>query len=136
MFLAAVVLLFAQFHPAIPNGPPESPNPSYPFKVVILGTHWNHHNLYGTNGWGRGNIFLPEKHGFDFTYQCDQPFMVNRISQPYYARWKKQDKTIELLEGRIGTDKTQKCELKIELKPNPYERSTEASPPPPATQAQ
>lgn len=120
-FLASLILLAAQVYvPATPNGPTHDVNPAYPLRVQIMQIHWSH-NRWGTTGWGRANLVAPANQGFDYTFDCDEPFMTTRGNGFYSGRWKKPNTRLELLEERIGSSKTQKCELKVETKPYVYE---------------
>jgi hypothetical protein len=118
----AVLLLMSQMGPAVPNTPTTTPDPAFPLKVQILAIHWNH-NKYGTHGYGRANLLTPDVKGFDYTFDCGDPFLTNRGDEFYGARWKKQDERLEIVEERIGSGgKTEKCELKVELKAFAYMR--------------
>ena len=120
VLLLSVLLWMGQYYPVQPNGPTGVQDPKFPVRVKILTTDW-HHNGLGTHGWGRGNLLDPQRQGFDYTYDCGQPFMVTRREEVYWARWKKQDKDLELLVGKIGSDnKADKCELKVDMKSFAY----------------
>ncbi|MGC1830647.1 MAG: hypothetical protein WA663_09600 [Candidatus Acidiferrales bacterium] len=124
VLLLSVLLWMGQFYnyPVVPNAPTGVQDPKFPLRVKILGTNWTHGPL-GTHGWGRGDLVVPQRQGFDYTYDCSQPFMVTTGDEIYSARWKKQDKQLELLVGKIGSDnKAEKCELNVNLQPFVYER--------------
>jgi len=121
---AMIVALFlmSQLGPAVPNTPTSTQDPAFPVHVQILAIHWNH-NRYGTHGYGRGNVLTPDVKGFDYTFDCGDPFLTNRGDEFYGGRWKKQDERLEIIEERIGSGgKTEKCELKVELKPFAYKK--------------
>jgi hypothetical protein len=121
---AIIVALFllGQMGPAVPNTPTSTPDPAFPVHVQILGIHWNH-NQYGTHGYGRGNVVAADVKGFDYTFDCGDPFMATKGEEFYSARWKKPDQKLELIEERIGSGgKTEKCELKVDMKPFAYKR--------------
>jgi hypothetical protein len=118
------VLIFAQVG-ATPAGPADVNDPAYPLRIHILRVNWTgHHNGYGyegATGYGRGDIWEPQKQGFDYTFSCFEPFLHTTGQEAYSARWKSQGKTIELLEEKIGSGgKFEKCELKVDLKPYVY----------------
>jgi len=118
--LASLVLLAAQIYiPATPNGPTPNANPAFPLHVKILQIHWSH-NRWGTTGWGRANLIAPTEQGFDYTFDCSEPFMTTKGDAFYSARWKKMNERIELIEQRIGSSKTDKCDLKVDMKPYVY----------------
>jgi hypothetical protein len=117
----AIVLLLMQMGPAVPNAPTDVQNPDYPLHARILAIHWEH-NRYGTHGYGRGDLLSPQEQGFDYTFDCGDPFITTKGEELYPARWKKQNERIEILESRVGTDKFERCELKIDLKNAIYRR--------------
>jgi len=99
------------------GGPTQVADPAYPIHVRILGR-----NVAGTSKiWGRGDIFEPTEQGFDYETDCSIVFMRSEGEERYSARWKKQDKELEILVSRIGTGKTDKCVLKVDLKPFIYD---------------
>jgi hypothetical protein len=111
---------------ATPAGPADANDPAYPLRIHILRVSWNgHHDRWGNydeaTGWGRGDIWEPQRQGFDYTFSCFEPFLHTTGDEAYSARWKSQGKTLEILEERIGSGgKFEKCELKVDLKPYAY----------------
>jgi hypothetical protein len=47
--------------------------------------------------------------------------MVTHGDERYSARWKKQDKELEMLVSRVGTGKSEKCAVKVDLQDFVYE---------------
>jgi hypothetical protein len=120
---AVLLLLFLgqAFHepPDVPTSP--TANPGYPLHLRVLNVHWNHTERYGYQGYGRADLLGPQPQGVDYTFECNQPFLHN--AQPgefYLGRWKKQGQSIELLTQKVGSNKTDKCEVKVALKDAPY----------------
>jgi len=102
-----------------PDGPATATNLEYPVHLQILLTKANG-NRYGFSGFGRGNILGPPVQGVDFTYACSTPMLDNSHNEFYQARWKKQDRKLEILMQRVGSDHLDKCDLDIALKSVPY----------------
>ena len=69
---------------------------------------------------GAGNILGQPEKGIDFTYQCSSAILNTGKDEFYQARWKKQDRRIELLMQRIGSDHLDKCDIDIAIKAQPY----------------
>jgi hypothetical protein len=109
-------------YPITPDGPTDVQNPEFPLRVQILAANWRH-NPFGTSEWGRGDIEVPQRQGFEYNGDCWVPFTATRGAEVYSARWKKQGKRLELLVGKVGSNnKSDRCELKVDLKPFTYER--------------
>jgi hypothetical protein len=70
--------------------------------------------------WGRADLMEPQKQGFDYESDCGEVFMVTHGDEVYSARWKKQDKELEMLVSRMGTGKSDECVLKADPKPYVY----------------
>jgi hypothetical protein len=120
--MIVALFLMAQMGPAVPNTPTSTPDPDFPVHVQILSNKWGH-NRYGTHGYGRGNVLDTDVKGFDYTYDCGDPFLTTKGEEFYGARWKKQDEKLEIIEERIGSGgKTEKCELKVDMKTFAYKR--------------
>ena len=77
--------------------------------------------------WGRADLIGPPEQGFDFESECSEVFMVSHGDDQYSARWKKQNKELEMLVSKIGTGKSNKCVLKADLKPYVYVHENGAS---------
>jgi hypothetical protein len=72
--------------------------------------------------WGRADLFSgQQEQGVDYQSDCNEVFMVSHGEEQYSARWKKQDKELEMLVSRMGTGKSNKCVLKADVKPYVYE---------------
>jgi hypothetical protein len=102
------------------GGPTQVPDPAYPIHVRILGRNVTQ----SVRVWGRGDIFEPTEQGFDYETDCSIAFMRSEGEERYSARWKKPDKELEILVSRIGTGKSDKCVLKVDLKPFIYDVDT------------
>jgi hypothetical protein len=118
--LLIVIPSAAQVFYEPPDVPATAPNPEFPVRVHILGSHWNY--VRGSyRGYGRGDLLGDNPVGFDYTYSCSQPFLHNALREEFYqARWKKQDQKLEILTQKVGSDHFHHCELKVALKPVPY----------------
>ena len=103
------------------GGPSSVQDPAYPLRVRIL----TRNGSRGPNGirmWGRADLFLDQQEqGFDYESTCDEVLMVTHGDERYSARWKKQDKELEMLVSRVGTGKANKCVMKADLQQFVYE---------------
>jgi hypothetical protein len=114
------MLLFLLAFPQVPvGGPTQVEDPAYPLKVRILERNTSR-SAYGMRMWGRANLTLPQEQGFDYESECSMLFMVSHGDELYSARWKKQDKELEMLVSKMGTGKSEKCTVKADLKPYIY----------------
>jgi hypothetical protein len=104
------------------GGPTQVQDPNYPLRVRIL-----ERNTHRQNGsmrmWGRGDLIAQSEQVFDYESTCGELFMVSHGDELYSARWKKQDRELEMLVSKMGTGKSEKCTLKADLKPFVYVRS-------------
>ena len=107
-------------------------NPNYPMHVQLVVAPMLYRsdlNLrYGPyRGWaGRGNILGTPEVGFDYSNFCLGNPKLNVYYEPdrfYQARWKKKDKTIEVLLQEFGSDKISSCELTVTLQKHPFDLS-------------
>jgi hypothetical protein len=103
------------------GGPTQVQDPAYALRVRILGRNVTQIANGSGRVWGRGDIFEPSEQGFDYETDCSVAFMRSEGEERYSARWKKQDKELEILVSRIGTGKSDKCVLKVDLKPFIYD---------------
>ena len=104
------------------GGPADLQDPAYPLRVRIL-TRNTSRGPYGIRMWGRADLFggaQPEQ-GFDFESTCDEVLMVTHGDERYSARWKKQDRELEMLVSRVGSGKANKCSVKADLQQFVYE---------------
>jgi hypothetical protein len=115
-------MLSAQLYTVPPDIPATIQNPEFPVHARII---TNHYNFSGGSytGYGQGDILGDKPQGFDYTFSCSVLFLYNEQQGEFYqARWKKQDQKLELWMQKVGTDRQQKCELNVSLKPTPYGR--------------
>jgi hypothetical protein len=117
VLLLALLLAFPQVEV---GGPTQVQDPAYPLRVRILGRN-SSRGAYGMRVWGRADLVAPQAQGFDYESDCSVLFMVTHGNEFYGARWKKQDKELEMLVSRMGTGKSYKCSVKADLKPFVYE---------------
>jgi len=111
-----VLFLLAQ----IPvGGPTQVQDPNYPIRVRIL-EGYAHRQNGSMRMWGRGDLITQTEQGFDYESTCTDLFMVSYGDERYSARWKKQDRELEMLVSKMGTGKSNKCILKADLKPFVY----------------
>ena len=103
------------------GGPTDVQDPAYPLRVRIL-TRNGTRGPGGIRMWGRADLFLDQKEqGFDYESTCDEVLMVTHGEERYSARWKKQDRELEMLVSRVGTGKANKCVVKADLQQFVYE---------------
>lgn len=102
-----------------PDGPATNPNPQFPLHVEVIQTQATARRN-GSTGFGRGNLLGSPAKGIDFTYECSAAILNTNKNEFYQARWKKQDRRLELLMQRIGSDHLDKCDIDISYKAHPY----------------
>ena len=113
-------LLAAKFQPA-----------DYPLRVHVLwrnGTRHYYHmggaatsGLDQVDGLGQANLFENgQPRGFDFNYTCGQPITPQTGYETFLARWKKQDRELEILMPVMGgkPGEMNSCDLKVSMKPD------------------
>jgi hypothetical protein len=100
----------------------------YPLRVHInqfnsYSHYWgygNTQNLDVVDGEGRANLFENgEPRGFDFKYRCGERLRGSAGHETYPARWKKQDKVLEILLPQFGKPGAyDACDLEVIMKEN------------------
>ncbi len=113
-------LLAAKFQPA-----------DYPLRVHIVARNGIRHyyhmggasssNLDQVDGLGQANLFENgQPRGFDFNYTCGQPITPQTGYETFLARWKKQDRELEILMPVMGgkPGEMNSCDLKVSMKPD------------------
>lgn len=78
-------------------------------------------SLDEVDGLGQGNLFEnSQPRGFDFNYACRQPITPQTAFETFPARWKKQDRELEILMPVMGGNpgEMNSCELKVSMKPD------------------
>jgi hypothetical protein len=88
----------------------------YPLRVHIFKSEWVPERFYGT-GSGMANLYDGQSvHGIEFVYDCNTRYMDSVGNQAYGAKWKKPEKSIEIVSKPVvGTGHTDKCEFKISM---------------------
>jgi len=100
----------------------------YALRVHIFQFDSNSHYKQGTldavDGEGRANLFENGRpRAFDFSYQCTERIMALTAYETYPARWKKVDRTLEILLPLMGKPGSfNACELKVAMKDTAYFR--------------
>src|ERR1700722_10208404 len=102
------------------GGPTEVQDPAYPLRVRIL-TRNASRSQGAIRMWGRADLFGAQEQGFDYESTCDEVLMVTHGDERYSARWKKQDRELEMLVSKVGTGKSNKCVMKADLQQFVYE---------------
>ncbi len=106
----------------------EPPSPDYPVHLHVLDGARTEDNQ-GDHGWGTANLSEPasqtpggtDLQGAEFTYECWRGFLPNtQLNSFYQGRWVKPGSELEALLQRPGSDKVDKCRIKLNLKPQPY----------------
>ena len=93
------------------------PDPSnYPLRVQIMHTDW-HRSSWGAAGIGKGNLQQDGKvQGFDYAFDCTDPFLASEGGERYLARWKTVGSKLSILTHPIGSpNKHSECDLKVTL---------------------
>jgi TPR repeat protein len=92
---------------------------TYPLRVHIFQSDWDPRtgNLMGGRGSGVANLIDGQDiHGIDFSYECPINYLKSVGNQAYAAKWKKPEKTIELVGNKVGNEnKSDTCEFKVTL---------------------
>jgi hypothetical protein len=83
-------------------------------------------SLDAVDGEGRANLYENgQPRGFDFSYVCSRRLMASPGFETYLARWKKQDRVLEVLQpvmgGKLG--EMDGCEFKVTMKDTAYFRA-------------
>jgi hypothetical protein len=104
----------------------ESHKPAdYPLRVHIykLTRHTQRYRgvVERVDGEGRANLFENgTPRGIDFAYSCSDRFMNSSGFETYLAKWKKPGQSLVLLMREIGSNSTDTCELKVDVKDFAY----------------
>jgi hypothetical protein len=87
-------------------------------------SHYKQGMLDAVEGEGRANLFENEQpRAFDFGYQCTERIMSMTAYETYPARWKKENRTLEILLPVMGKPGSfNGCELKVVMKETAYFR--------------
>ncbi len=93
----------------------------YPLRLHIFKlsshVHRRHSVVWWVDGEGRANLFENGNPvGIDFAYRCADRFMDSSGYETYPARWKRPGDSLVILTHRIGSDSTEPCELKVDVK--------------------
>jgi hypothetical protein len=115
--------------------------PDYPVHFHVLDGARTEDNS-ADHGWGTANLADPAVptglQGAEYTYDCWRGFLTNsQLSGFYQGHWVKPGAELEVLLQRAGSDKVEKCKVRVNLQPQPYpERAGIRQPPqsPPAQQ--
>jgi len=105
----------------------EQPDPDYPIHFHVVDGQRSEDD-FADHGWGAANLTDPSGQtgllGADFTYSCSYGFITNaQLSGFYQARWVTMGSEIEVLLQRPGSDKVDKCQVELSIKPQPYPES-------------
>ena len=102
----------------------------YPLRVHIVNRNGIRHysriggtasSLDEVDGLGQANLFENgEPRGFDFNHACGQPITPQMGYETFLARWKRQDRELEILMPVIGgkPGDMNVCNLKVSMKPD------------------
>lgn len=93
----------------------------YPLRIHILHFHSHEHRIHGMvqsyEGDGRADLFENgEPKGVDFSFLCSEHFMTSSGFETYPAKWKKQGASLVMLVREVGSNSTDTCELKVDVK--------------------
>lgn len=98
-------------------------NPAdFPLRVHIYQhngvSHYSRGTLDYVDGEGRANLFENgEPRAFEYGYRCGDRLRNSDGYETYMARWKKKDRTLEILLPVMGKpNAAETCELKVEMK--------------------
>jgi hypothetical protein len=100
----------------------ESHNPAdYPLRIHIFRVSSHVHRRNGVVWWvdgdGRANLFENgNPAGIDFAYRCSDRFMDSSGYETYPAKWRHPGQSLVILTHQIGSDSTEPCVLKVDVK--------------------
>jgi hypothetical protein len=110
--------------PAPPLSPYTEPNTKYPLKVKLLEANSNRSvegDVAITQTVGAGNLIGEKTVGFDFKSTCAGGLTATTGGDSFYqAKWKKEDKKMELLTLVQGKTKSSTCSIEVSMKDKPY----------------
>jgi len=104
----------------------------YPLRVHVFQNsehvHYVHTQIDVVSGEGRANLFENgEPRGFDDNFRCGDRMRTSPGFETYPARWKKKDRTLEVLLPQMGKPGAmESCELQVSMKENTYYRHSGA----------
>jgi hypothetical protein len=103
----------------------ELADPDYPIHFHVLDGLRMEDNA-GDHGWGTANLYDPAVQGgplqgAQYTYDCGRGFLTNsQLSGFYQGHWVKPGAELEVLLQRAGSDKVDKCKVRVNLQAQPY----------------
>ena len=96
------------------------PDPDYPVHLHVL-TTYRRYGTGRTEGYGSANILGDNPQGLDYSYSCAHGFLANtQADESFQGPWVKPGQRLEILLQRIGSDRVDRCELKVTVKIAPY----------------
>jgi hypothetical protein len=112
-----------------PDAPFTDPDPDYPVRLHVI-TSTRRDTAGGSQGWGTANLLDPPVRGADYTFSCGYGFLPSTMpGDVYQGHWVKPDQELEILTQRMGTDKVDRCRLRLTVLPQPYSNRSAASQP-------
>ena len=124
------------YMPVPPMVPATEQFEDFPIHIRVIQSKWRFDRRTGNYiGWGFADILGPDGHGFDFTYTCDAPFLLNDMKGQFYeANWRKPQQKLDILTQQVGGKHTERCTLRTALRPGLYSQDSMGwEPPQPAT---
>jgi hypothetical protein len=94
--------------------------PDYPVRLHIL-TGVRRDFQSAVQGYGTANLEGDRPQGADYNYECSVGFLPNsQRDDVYLGHWVKLYQRMEILLQRVGSDKIDRCQINLTLKPLPY----------------
>jgi len=88
---------------------------TYPLRVQVMQATATR-TAFGTTGYGKANLEQDgHVQGFEYTFNCPDPFLPSDGPDRYPARWKDVGTKIRILTHKIGSNSHSECELKVSL---------------------
>jgi hypothetical protein len=87
---------------------------AYPLRVQVMHTGW-HRTAWRATGFGKADLKEDgQVQGFDYTFDCREPFLASKGADSYLARWKNVGSELAIL-TRSASDpnKYSECDLKV-----------------------
>jgi len=111
-----------------PDAAFDDPDPDYPVRLHVISS-LRRDDVAGARGYGTATLLDQPVRGVDYTSAGDPGFLENTSATDFYqGHWVRPDQELEILTQRTGSDKVDKCRVKLALRDTPYPDRAEAPP--------
>jgi hypothetical protein len=89
---------------------------AYPLRVQVMHTGW-HRTAWRATGFGQADLKEDgQVQGFDYTFDCREPFLASKGAGSYLARWKNVGSELAIRTRSAGDpNKYSECDLKVTM---------------------